>query len=126
MGPTLDSNGQEDVKILGLDHNKNIMLHWTQTLIEENDMGHFDGIAFHWYGDNMNRLMDGTYGYNNVLLSHDINPNMILLASESCSCPGVAANEDEKWLRAERAAHGHSRTLRVARRAPPLRSHAVV
>ena len=105
LGPTLDSNGQEDVKILGLDHNKNIMLGWTQTLIEKSGIGHFDGIAFHWYGDNMNRLMDGTYGYNNVLLSHDINPNMILLGSEACSCPGVASDESEKWLRAERAAH---------------------
>ena len=105
LGPTLDSNDQKDVKILGLDHNKNIMLGWTQTLIEENGMGHFDGIAFHWYGDNMNRLIDGTYGYNNVWLSHEINPNMILLASEACSCPGVAVDESEKWLRAERAAH---------------------
>jgi glucosylceramidase len=50
----------------------------------------------------MDRLTDGTYGYNDVLQTHKLIPNKLLLATEGCSCPGV---EIDSWLRAERLGH---------------------
>lgn len=48
-----------------------------------------DGMAFHWYVGGMDRELDGTYGYNNVRAAQKLNPNMIMLATEACNCPGV-------------------------------------
>lgn len=47
-------------------------------------------------------MTDGTYGYNDVLDTHQLIPDKLLLATEGCSCPGI---EIDGWLRAERLAH---------------------
>lgn len=61
-----------------------------------------DGMAFHWYGYNDDRYLDGTFGYDNVNFTHHMAPDKILLASEGCSCPGVSFKSQ---LRAERLVH---------------------
>ena len=48
-----------------------------------------DGMAFHWYQGSSDRELDGSYGYNAIRAAHGIAPDMIMLASEGCSCPGV-------------------------------------
>jgi glucosylceramidase len=50
----------------------------------------------------MERVTDGTYGYEAVNATYHLAPNKILLGSEACSCPKVRLND---WLRAERLAH---------------------
>ena len=75
---------------------------WAEALIG-GDTGDFvDGMAFHWYSGNDDRLMDGTYGYDRVNATHSFAPGKILLATEGCSCPGVRLGD---WLRAERLIH---------------------
>lgn len=61
-----------------------------------------DGMAFHWYAGGLDRLLDGTYGYNSVNSTHHAYPDSILINTEGCSCPGVSIDD---WQRAER--HGH-------------------
>ena len=48
-----------------------------------------DGMAFHWYQGSNDRELDGTYGYNAIRAAHNIAPDMIMLATEGCSCPGI-------------------------------------
>jgi glucosylceramidase len=74
----------------GLDHN--------QTPVLNSDIY----IPFYLGYGGIDRLTDGTYGYENVRQSHNLIPEKILLATEGCSCPGIEFNG---WLRAERVAH---------------------
>jgi hypothetical protein len=50
----------------------------------------------------MDRMTDGTYGYNNLNASYHMAPDKIFLNTEGCSCPGVELGD---WLRAERLGH---------------------
>ena len=50
----------------------------------------------------LDRVTDGTYGYDAVNASHHFAPNKLLLGTEGCSCPGVKLGD---WLRAERLGH---------------------
>jgi hypothetical protein len=59
-------------------------------------------MAFHWYSGSGDRNMDGTYGYDALRSVHEKFPEKILLATEACSCPGVAIGN---WMRAERTGH---------------------
>lgn len=72
-----------------------------------------DGMAFHWYSG-MDRLLDGTYGYESVNATYHLAPDKILMATEGCSCPGQWSSlfrsiflgvEINSWLRAERLGH---------------------
>jgi hypothetical protein len=102
LGPTL-RHFHPDLKILAFDHNKDHMLDWANTILGDKDVAPFvDGIAFHWYTGSNDRLLDGTYGYNNINKTHYAYPDALLLGTEGCSCPGV---ELGNWQRAER--HGH-------------------
>jgi glucosylceramidase len=102
LGPTL-RQFYPKIKILAFDHNKDHILAWAQTLLspEAAMPDYVDGMAFHWYGG-LDRLADGTYGYNELNLTHHAFPDKILLGTEGCSCPGVQL---DSWFRAERLAH---------------------
>jgi len=104
LGPVLDANNPE-VLILAFDHNKDHLRDWTEAVLghdEGPNGGYVDGMAFHWYTGAGDRLMDGTYGYDNVNFTHHFAPNKLLLATEGCNCPGVILDD---WLRTERYGH---------------------
>lgn len=103
------------------DHNKDHLLRWSEAMLGSGPVNvdgsmasvqapsvmqapsqYVDGMAFHWYTGNNDRVLDGTYGYNNVNATYHLDPNKVLLASEGCSCPDVKL---DNWLRAERLAH---------------------
>jgi len=92
----------QQVLILAFDHNKDHLLDWAETIIGGDANNYVDGMAFHWYVGNNDRMLDGTYGYEKVNATHAFAPDKILLASEACSCPGVRLGD---WLRAERLGH---------------------
>lgn len=104
LGPIVKTNHPR-MLILAFDHNKDHLKDWAQTIVsgdEGPDYGYVDGLAFHWYTGEDDRLLDGTYGYENVNWTHHFAPNKILLATEGCNCPGVLI---DSWLRAERLGH---------------------
>ena len=109
LGPTMKQYGRDE-KVLAFDHNKDHLLAWTKVMMDGNTKSlakggesYVDGMAFHWYTGSMDRLMDGTYGYDALNKSyHYAGPDKILMGTEGCSCPNVKLND---WLRAERLAH---------------------
>lgn len=128
LGPVLRSD-HPGLKILAFDHNKDHLRAWAEELYHGDSNNFIDGMAFHcklWldcfplslfhqhvcfptgYGGE-DRWTDGTYGYNNVNATYHLAPDKILLATEACSCPGVARETHGglalAWLRAERLAH---------------------
>lgn len=124
LGPQL-RNDHPGLKILAFDHNKDHLLQWTRTVISGDTEKYVDGMAFHCKlyihcpspieallidllnclstgYSGIDRINDGTYGYDSINASHHFAPGAILLATEGCSCPGVALHH---WLRAERLGH---------------------
>jgi len=102
LGPMLKENHPE-VKIMGFDHNKDLVVEWAEILYADPEArAVFDGMAFHWYGGGVDRLIDGTYGYAMLQRLHNLAPDKFILPSEGCSCPGVKYGS---ILRAERKAH---------------------
>jgi hypothetical protein len=53
---------------------------------------YIDGMAFHWYVGGWDRELDGTFGYNDVRAAQKLAPDMIMLATEGCNCPGVVVS----------------------------------
>jgi len=100
LGPILKSD-HPDIKILGFDHNKDHLFNWTKILLANVSNPYVDGMAFHWYGG-MDRVTDGTYGYNNINASYHYAKDKLFIATEGCSCPGVNYHD---WIRAERLGH---------------------
>ena len=106
LGPTIRQNHPE-VLLLAFDHNKDHLFHWAKTMVDgtkkdKTGKDYVDGMAFHWYAGENDRMLDGTYGYDALNLTHHYAKDKILLATEGCSCPGVNIND---WLRAERLSH---------------------
>ncbi len=89
---------------MAFDHNKDHLGLWASATIgnQSSSNTYVSGMAFHWYSGSGDRLMDGTYGYDQVSATRSSYPDKILLATEGCSCPGVALGN---WLRAERLGH---------------------
>ena len=102
LGPVI-KHYHPDLKILAFDHNKDHLFDWATAILgDEVSAKYVDGMAFHWYAGGFDRMLDGTFGYNNVNKTHHAYPDKLLLNTEGCSCPGVLLDD---WLRAER--HGH-------------------
>ncbi len=103
LGPTL-KEAHPHLLVFGYDHNKEHMLNWANTLLGADSASAewVDGMAFHWYTGGDDRMLDGTFGHNEVNKTHHQYPNKLLLATEGCSCPDIRLGD---WKRAEILAH---------------------
>jgi glucosylceramidase len=81
LGPTMSKEGLTDKKIIGWDHNRDLLYQRASTLLKDKDAAKYLwGIGFHWYepwsgGDPM---------YDNVKLVNESFPNANLLFTEGC------------------------------------------
>lgn len=81
LGPTMQKAGLGDKKIIGWDHNRDLLYQRASTLLNDPEAAKYLwGIGFHWYepwsgGDPM---------YNNVKLVHEAFPNTNLMFTEGC------------------------------------------
>lgn len=75
MWPALKEHGMEKIQIYLWDHNKERVLEWAETIIDEETVDMVSGMAFHWYsGDHFEALR----------MVKECFPDKKLLLSEAC------------------------------------------
>jgi len=81
LGPTMEKEGLGRVKIIGWDHNRDLLFQRASTLLDDPDAAKYLwGIGFHWYEP----WSGGEPMYDNVKLVHEAYPNTNLLFTEGC------------------------------------------
>jgi glucosylceramidase len=90
LGPTMSRAGLADKKILGWDHNRDLIYQRVSTLLGDPEAARYLwGIAFHWYEP----WSGGDMMFDNVKLVHQTFPNKPLLFTE-----GTPATYDPKRI----------------------------
>lgn len=93
LGPQLEADGKEDIKILAYDQNRDKHLyHWADVVYEsEESSKYFDGFAVHWYAS--------TYDWFPKALDylHEKAPGQHIIQTEACVDGQVPAWQDDQW-----------------------------
>ena len=100
LGPTLQKEGLSDKKIIGWDHNRDLIYQRASTLL--NDPGaakYLWGIGFHWYEP----WSGGEPMYDNLKLVNESFPNTNLLFTEGCK-EAFDLNKVDDWKLGEKYA----------------------
>ncbi|KAG7402277.1 hypothetical protein PHYBOEH_003536 [Phytophthora boehmeriae] len=104
LGPVLERDHPE-VNLMVFDNNRNNVLQWAEVIYNHPTAGQYvDGMAVHWYESGGTSVLDGVEYPEHLNYTHFLDENRFILASESCSCPGVAVGADA-WFRAQRYGH---------------------
>jgi glucosylceramidase len=95
LGPTMQRSGQAAKKIIGWDHNRDLIYHRANTLLSDpNCAKYLWGIGFHWYED----WTGGGKIFDNVRRVHESFPGTHLLFTEGCAERFSQAQLNEwKW-----------------------------
>ncbi|MEO6135706.1 MAG: glycoside hydrolase family 30 protein, partial [Ginsengibacter sp.] len=81
LGPTMEKAGYGDKKIIGWDHNRDLLFQRASTLLNDPEAAKYLwGIGFHWY----ETWSGGEPMYNNVKLVHEAFPDKNLIFTEGC------------------------------------------
>ncbi|HET7117850.1 MAG TPA: glycoside hydrolase family 30 protein [Hanamia sp.] len=98
LGPVMKSQGLGDKKIIGWDHNRDLIYQWSSTLLSDPESAKYLwGIGFHWY----ETWTGGKPMYDNVGLVHEAFPNINLLFTEG-SNELFDINKIHEWKLGER------------------------
>jgi glucosylceramidase len=82
LGPVMKSEGLGDKKIIGWDHNRDLLYQRASTLLNDpKSAKYLWGIGFHWY----ETWAGGKPMYDNVELVHEAFPDKNLLFTEGCN-----------------------------------------
>ena len=94
LGPTLKTEGLDDIKIIVWDHNKDIIFERAKPILSDPETAKYVwGVGFHWYsGDE----------FENLAKVHDTFPNTNLIFTEGCQEGGVILGS---WNLGEKYAH---------------------
>lgn len=93
LGPHLEKNGLDSIKIFGYDQNRGEELEkWANVMYkDEASSKYFDGMAVHWYAS--------TYDFFPASLqhTHKLAPKKYLINTEACVDAEVPKWKDDKW-----------------------------
>jgi glucosylceramidase len=91
LGPTLEKEGLEDIKVYIWDHNRDIIVERAEKVLDDPEAAKYVyGVANHWYVSEE---------FENLSKVHDKYPNKHILFSEGCQEGGVHLGS---WLTGER------------------------
>lgn len=93
LGPHLEADGKEEVKILAYDQNRDEHLyHWADVVYEnEASSKYFDGFAVHWYASTYEWFPEAlNYTYEKA-------PGKHIIQTEACVDGQVPAWQDDAW-----------------------------
>jgi glucosylceramidase len=93
LGPHLEKNGLDSIKILGYDQNRGEELEkWADVMYKDDASSkYFDGMAVHWYAS--------TYDFFPASLqhTHQLAPKKYLINTEACVDAEVPKWKDDNW-----------------------------
>ena len=82
LGPTLESEGLGDKKIIVWDHNRDLIFQRASTILNDPEASKYVwGVGFHWYED----WKDGVPMYDNVAKVYEAYPDKNLVFTEGCT-----------------------------------------
>ncbi len=82
LGPTMETEGLKDKKIIVWDHNRDLMYQRAQTYFDDPEAAKYAwGIGFHWYED----WSGGQPVYENVKRVHEAYPDKQIMFTEGCN-----------------------------------------
>lgn len=82
LGPTLKENNP-DVKIIMLDDQKDLLLDWDASLVDEEAKQYVSGVGVHWY-KNVDFISDSFGNFDDLATFHETYPDIFILATEAC------------------------------------------
>jgi glucosylceramidase len=83
LGPTLWKNGMKGKKLIGWDHNRDMVYYRAAAILDDTAAAKYMwGIGFHWY-----ESWTGAPMYSNVGMVHEAFPETNLLLTEACNFP---------------------------------------
>lgn len=92
LGPTLEKEGKENIKILGYDQNRAGIKEWVDEMYkDEKSSKYYSGTAIHWY--------ESTYEVfpQDLQYAHQKAPNKYLIQTEACVDSEVPHWQDDAW-----------------------------
>jgi glucosylceramidase len=94
LGPTLQKNNLSDKKLIGWDHNRDLLYQRASTILNDPEAAKYLwGIGFHWY-----ELWNGGRQYENVRRVAETFPGKNLMFTEGCNFPfSWQTFNDWKW-----------------------------
>jgi len=98
LGPVFEKNGMKDKKIIIWDHNRDLLSHRANVILEDKDAAKYVwGVGFHWY----ETWRKGKALFANVRAINEEFPNKNLIFTEGCN-ENYSANNLGYWENAER------------------------
>nr|WP_299070196.1 glycoside hydrolase family 30 protein [uncultured Allomuricauda sp.] len=92
LGPKLEVDGKNNIKILGYDQNREHLEHWVDEMFkDEATSKYYDGTAIHWYASTYEIFPDA------LQYAHKKAPNKHLIQSEACVDAQVPKWKDDLW-----------------------------
>ena len=92
LGPTLEEQGKEHLKILGYDQNREHLKEWVDAMFKNKATSkYYDGTAIHWYASTYEVFPD------ELQYAHQKAPTKYLIQSEACIDAEVPKWFDDKW-----------------------------
>jgi len=92
LGPKLEADGKDNIKILGYDQNREGIKEWVDEMYKnEATSKYYDGTAIHWY--------ESTYDFFPKALqyAHEKAPNKYLIQTEACVDSEIPKWQDDEW-----------------------------
>jgi len=92
LGPKLETDGKDEVKILGYDQNREHLKEWVDAMFT-NEAGrkYFAGTAIHWYASTYEVFPE------ELQYAHNKAPDKYLIQSEACVDSEVPHWQDDAW-----------------------------
>lgn len=98
LGPTFEKNGLNDKKIIVWDHNRDLIVDRSNTILNDPEAAKYVwGIGFHWYEN----WSGGQPKYDNLQKVHEAYPDKNLMFTEGCN-EAFDPDKYQYWPNAER------------------------
>ncbi|KAG6949567.1 hypothetical protein JG688_00014606 [Phytophthora aleatoria] len=82
LSPLMEQN-HPNLKIIILDDQKDLLLDWNASLLDEEARSYVSGVGVHWY-KNLDFAFGTTGDFDDLVTFHDKYPDVFILATEAC------------------------------------------